>query len=118
MKKAAGKGRSRRPAGRSPVIAVRVDAPLYEKILASAKQSQRTMSEEMAWLLQFSFEMQAAFGTAKEAYGRFKRLNEDTLQSEMRRYGWRPRVGTPYWFKTEETGGFIAEPPDELKSAG
>jgi hypothetical protein len=53
------KGRRPPKRQRNPVIAVRVRLPLYEKIVASAKLSKRTMSEEMAWLLDFGFEMQA-----------------------------------------------------------
>jgi hypothetical protein len=43
--------------GRSPVIAVRVRAPLHKKIVKSAKISGRSMSEEMAVLLERGFEL-------------------------------------------------------------
>jgi hypothetical protein len=52
------KSRSRRPALRSPVIAVRVPEPLYRQIKAEAKQAKQTMSDYMAWLLMFSLTLQ------------------------------------------------------------
>ena len=45
--------------GRSPVIAVRVPAPLHKRIIDSAKASGRSMSEEMASLLERGFQWQA-----------------------------------------------------------
>jgi hypothetical protein len=41
---------------RKPVIAVRVPAPLHQRIKDSARASGRSMSEEMAWLLDRAFE--------------------------------------------------------------
>ena len=42
--------------GRSPVISVRVRAPLYKRIVKTAKASGRSMSEEIAVLLERGFE--------------------------------------------------------------
>jgi hypothetical protein len=53
--------KSRRPAGRNPVIAVRVSPPLHEKIEIEAKTNQRTMSETMADLLQAAIEQRHRF---------------------------------------------------------
>lgn len=41
---------------RKPVIAVRVPAPLHQRIKDSARASGRSMSEEMAWLLARAFD--------------------------------------------------------------
>ena len=59
--------KSRRPRGRSPVIACRVRLPLYERIVASAKKSKRSMSEEMAYLIEFGFEMQDVLHAIRKA---------------------------------------------------
>lgn len=42
--------------GRSPVISVRVRAPLHKRIVKTAKASGRSLSEEMAVLLERGFE--------------------------------------------------------------
>ena len=62
MKKSKKAARPIRRAGRNPVIAVRVPAPLHQRIVESAKTSGRSMSEEMAALLERGFEWQDAFG--------------------------------------------------------
>ena len=61
MKKKAKKAaRSIKPIGRSPVISVRVPAVLHAAIVKSAKDSNRSLSEEMASRLQRSFEWDLA----------------------------------------------------------
>ena len=64
-------GVSRRPKGRSPVIAVRVPPPLHEEIKASAAAAQHTMSEEMQQLLRSAIENRKRFpnSTVAEAIG-------------------------------------------------
>ena len=54
-------GVSRRPKGRSPVIAVRVLLPLHEEIKASAAAAEHTMSEEMQQLLRSALENRKRF---------------------------------------------------------
>ena len=116
-KKSTRKGRSARPAGRSPVIAVRVEAPLYWQIKDAAKQSKQTMSEMMAALLRSAFEWQAAFADVKALKAEFKRLTQDNLEAAMRREGWAPLHGSPYWLPpgAVPTSGFIKHEVDELE---
>lgn len=54
-------GVSRRPKGRSPVIAVRVPPPLHEEIKVSAAAAQHTMSEEMQQLLRTALDYRKRF---------------------------------------------------------
>jgi hypothetical protein len=89
--------KSIRPVGRSPTIYVRVAQPLHQRIRASARRSKRTMSEEMATLLANAFDWQDAFGDVKSFLAESKRMTRDNLQAEMRRQGWTPLVGSPYW---------------------
>ena len=105
MKKPAGKGRSRRPAGRSPVIAVRVSEPLYRQIKDKAKQSRATMSETMARLLKRAFEWDETFAEPKRLSAELLERQKENLKAdliaEMRRQGWTPLLGTPYWLPPE-----------------
>src|SRR5262249_45473016 len=67
MAKSAKIGKSRRPEGRNPVIAVRVSPPLHEEIAQDAKAAQRTMSEEMEDLLRAALEHRKRFPTSVAA---------------------------------------------------
>jgi hypothetical protein len=53
--------------GRSPVIAVRVRTPLHKRIIKSAKLTGRSLSEEMAVLLERGFEFTDRFGNPSMA---------------------------------------------------
>ena len=122
MKKPAGKGRSRRPPGRTPVIAVRAPALLYRQIKDAAKQSGQTMSETMAMLLTRAFEWDATFAETKRLSAEFQQRMKSDLKMEMRRQGWRPLRGSPYWLPPEvadvtppqEGAGFKKVDPIEM----
>jgi hypothetical protein len=73
--------KSIKPIGRSPVIAVRVPARLHERITKSAKDNGRSMSEEMAWLIQAGLDWNLALDAGLLDKG-FQRIE-----------------GTPHWFK-------------------
>jgi len=60
-------GKSRRPEGRNPVIAVRVSPPLHQAITQDAKVAQRTMSEEMEDLLRAALDHRKRFPTSVAA---------------------------------------------------
>jgi hypothetical protein len=60
-------GVSRRPKGRSPVIAVRVPPPLHEEIKTSAAAAEHTMSEEMQQLLRSALENRKRFPSSTVA---------------------------------------------------
>jgi ribbon-helix-helix CopG family protein len=109
--------------GRNPVIAVRVPAPLHHRITEMAKDSGRSMSEVMADLIARSFDWNAAFGDRvemlKQAKAEMDRMVQGNFDIEMRRRGWTPRLGTPYWLPpgVAPQSGFIdPEPkaPDEI----
>jgi hypothetical protein len=91
--------------GRNPVIAVRVPPPLHHRITESAKASGRSMSEEMAALLTRGFEWQDAFGDRVEmlskAQDEINQMVRGNLEAEMRRKGWKPVHGSPYWIDPE-----------------
>jgi hypothetical protein len=85
----------------TPVIAVRVSEVLHLRIKAAAAQSGRSMSEEMAWLLENGFEWQQALGDRDtmlekarqllhEAIEQARRIPEDALELRLRRQNWRP----------------------------
>jgi hypothetical protein len=85
----------------TPVIAVRVPELLRQRIRLSAAQSQRTMSEEMAWLLESAFKWQQALGDRDEMLAKARqllheaseharRIPGDRLELELRRQNWRP----------------------------
>lgn len=101
MKKSKATARPIGRVGRNPVIAVRVPAPLHQRIVESAKTSGRSMSEEMAALLAHGFEWQDAFGDRMKMLDAAKveigRMVSGNLEAELRRQGWRPLHGSPYW---------------------
>ena len=106
--------------GRNPVIAVRVPPPLHHRITESAKASGRSMSEEMAALITRGFEWQDAFrdriAMLLQAQDEMRRMVEGNFEAEMRRRGWAPLHGSPYWIPPEAAppSGFVdpeAAPP-------
>jgi hypothetical protein len=54
--------------GRRPVIAVRVREPLYNRIVEAARVSGRSMSDEMAVLLERGFELTDSHGNRKQQF--------------------------------------------------
>ena len=107
--------------GRNPVIAVRVPPPLHHRITESAKASGRSMSEEMAALITRGFEWPDALRdhlATLLAQDEMRRMVEGNfnLEAEMRRRGWAPLHGSPYWIPPEAAppSGFVdpeAAPP-------
>jgi hypothetical protein len=93
--------KSKRTAGSpTPVIAVRVSEELQLRIKAAAAQSGRSMSEEMAWLLDNGFKWQQALRDRDkmleqarqllhEASENAKRIPQDALELGMRQQNWR-----------------------------
>jgi hypothetical protein len=125
-KKPVGKARSV-----TPVIAVRVSELLHLRIQAAASQAGRSMSEQMAWLLENAFEWQRALGDRDtmlnearrllhEANEHAQRIPKDTLELEMRRQNWRPD-GTGRWAPPAVHGlpadGFIETKPAKAEPA-
>jgi hypothetical protein len=78
--------KSIRPPGRSPTISVRVSEVLYARIRASADANKRNMSEEMATLLQRSFDLADL-------------LN---VEAAMRAAGFQRLHGTSKWVRLPE----------------
>jgi hypothetical protein len=107
-----------KPIGRSPVVAIRVPAPLHARITAEAKRAGMSMSEFMAGQLWRSFEWQDAFNDRvamlKEAAAESKRVIAGNLEAEMRRQGWSRLHGTEYWLPPGMVprSGFIAGEPE------
>jgi hypothetical protein len=116
----------------TPVIAVRVPELLRQRIRRSAAQSQRTMSEEMAWLLENSFKWQQAQGDCDkilekarrllhEASEYAQRIPKDALELELRRQNWRRLADTGHWLPPEvhklPPNGFNPEVTAEIESA-
>jgi hypothetical protein len=89
--------KSVKPVGRSPVIYARVPYELHKRIKASARQAKRPMSEFMAEMLGNAFNWQDTFREAQGLMAESKRLIRDNLKAEMRRQGWTPLHGSPYW---------------------
>jgi hypothetical protein len=85
MKKSRKVARSINPIERYPVIAVRVSRPLYRSIVKSAKDNDRTMSQEMAALLHEGLSWRLAFEAALLDRG-FQRVD-----------------GTAHWIKARLT---------------
>jgi hypothetical protein len=84
MRKSKKATRSIKPIGRNPVIAVRVPAPLHERIVKSANDNDRSMSEEMAALIQRGFDWDLA------------------LEAGLLDRGFQRRDGTPHWVKAAD----------------
>jgi hypothetical protein len=111
MKKAVKKsGRAIRPA-RSPVIAIRVPAPMHEAITKAAKDAEMTMSEYVAQLISRGQEWQDVIGDARkllsQAKAEAKRIVDSALELHLRRQNWRPD-GAGGWRPPEVHG----LPPD------
>jgi hypothetical protein len=90
----------------TPVIAVRVPALLHLRIQAAAAQAGRSMSEEMARMLENNFKWQQALGDRDrmleqarqllhEASEHARRIHGDRLELELRRQNWRPNEFIP-----------------------
>jgi hypothetical protein len=110
-----------KPRSATPVIAVRVSEVLHLRIQAAASKAGRSMSEQMAWLLENAFEWQRALGDRDamleqarrllhDANEHAKRIPKDALELEMRRQNWRRTERG--WIPPEVHGlppnGFIA----------
>ena len=116
MKKAVKKsGGSIRPE-RSPVIAIRVPAPLHQAITKTAKASGVTMSEYVAQLIARGQEWQGLIDSARnvlsQANAEAKRMVDSALEAELRRRNWKRNAATGSWTPPEVHGlppdGFIA----------
>jgi hypothetical protein len=113
-------GRSIRPE-RSPVIAIRVPAPLHEEVSKAAKAAGRTISEHMAEIVARGQEWQGLINEARnvlqQANAEAKRIVRGTLETELRRRNWKREADTGKWVPPEVHGyppdGFIAD-PDQL----
>jgi hypothetical protein len=116
---------TKKPVEKTPVVAVRVSAELQLRIKAAAARSGRSMSEEMAWLLDNGFKWQRALGDrdamleqARQllhaANEHASRIPKDALELELRRQNWRYNPETRGWESPEvhrlPANGFIAEP--------
>ena len=103
--------------GKMPVIAVRVTAPLHTRIIESAKRNGRSMSEEMAALLEDAFAWQDAHGERgrmlQETKVQYERFVDEHFDIEMKRRGWQPLHGSPYWLPpgSAAQSGFIVPAP-------
>jgi hypothetical protein len=108
MKISAKTGRSIRPP-RSPVLAIRIPAPVYGEIKKAAKTAGMTLSEYVAQLITRGQEWQETIGEARRLLAESKRIIDDNLKAEMRRQGWVPLHGSPYWLPpgAVPTSGFI-----------
>src|SRR5438874_6213047 len=117
MKKSAKKtGRSIRPA-RSPVLAIRIPAPIYDELKKAAKTAGATLSEYVAQLIIRGQEWQETIGDARKLLAQAKaeadRIPKAALEAEMRRQNWRLIRGKG-WQPSEmhrlPPHGLIAEP--------
>jgi hypothetical protein len=114
--------RSIKPTGRSPVIAVRVSGPLYERIKATAESREQSMSETMADLINKGLEWTEGFGDHLSFFRRereeVQRMIVADIRKAMKAKGWMRRFRSPYWidpdaldlrgFKTD-AAGFTSE---------
>jgi molybdopterin converting factor small subunit len=93
MKKSAKTGRAIRPP-RSPVLAIRVPAPVYGELKKAAKTVGMTLSDYVAQLIANGKEWQAAFGDARKlmqwANAESQRIVDAALKTELRRRNWKP----------------------------
>jgi hypothetical protein len=84
-----------RPTGRNPVIAVRVEPPLHEEIVANAKAAQRTMAAEIEGLLRSALENRKRFPSSIVAKAVEMATFAFLLTGE--RYAQDNRVNGPWW---------------------
>ena len=105
MKKAV-KKRVGRPPGRKaprrPVVSGRVPESLYEAIKESARASGRTVSEELIWRAEKSYEWEKAFGErAKwlaESRAKDAELEADDVEVALERRGWLRVTGAEFGY--------------------
>ena len=100
-------GSAIRPA-RSPVLAIRVPAPVLDDIKRAAATAGMTISDYAAQLIMRGQEWQEVIGDARgllqQAKAEAKRLVNSTLETELRRLNWRPEHGTGKWLPPEVHG--------------
>ncbi len=100
---------------RTRVIAVRVPESLHERIAESAKLAERSMREEMEWLLARCFEWRDTFGerekmledarkTVQEASAQARRIVPERLIAELRKANWKKEADTGKWVPPEVHG--------------
>jgi hypothetical protein len=116
MKKSAKTGQAIRPP-RSPVLAIRVPGPVYGELKKAAKIAGTTLSEYVQQLIARGREWQDTIGEAKRLLTESKRIIGENLIAEMRRQGWVPLHGSPYWLPpgAVPTSGFIKAEVAELE---
>jgi hypothetical protein len=103
MKRAA-KKRVGRPPGRTaphrPVVSGRVPEEFHKTITEAAQKSGRTISEELIWRAQQSFEWEKTFGNARKVLDDAKRVTAQNLPAQLRAAGYRyvSGIGGGAWF--------------------
>jgi Arc-like DNA binding domain len=104
-------GRPRKPEGRSPVIAGRVPESLHQKIKDASEASGRSMSEEIAWRVEMSFEWERLFADIntmrKKAETDLEKMERGNTIAALHRLGWTKIVGTQH--------GMVWIPPGQQK---
>jgi hypothetical protein len=105
-----------KPAGRNPVIAVRVPESLQKRIKDAAKRSGKSMSEEMAWLLARGFEWQDAFGDRKkmlkEAEVSINQLTLENVEAKLPLFNFKPIHDHRYSGRVWTRGGQLPDSPE------
>jgi hypothetical protein len=120
LKKSTGKGRWIPTKTPTPVIAGRVPKELHRQIKQAAKQSGRTMSDELAWRVGISFEWEKVFGTVTKMINDNARMLEGDLRAGLRMKGWIPvpdLTGTMWLEPGMPIPPMKGEMPDGLKEA-
>jgi len=99
------------------VIAIRIPKPMHDGIRKAAKTAGMTLSDYVAQLIIRGQEWQETIGEAKRLLTESKRAAHDNLIAEMRRQGWAPLRGSPYWMTpgTVPTSGFIKAEVEQLE---
>jgi len=117
-----GRGRFRPKKSVTPVIAGRVPEALYKQIKAAAKQSGRTMSDELAYRAATAFAWEAALGDIRKTQDSAERILEGDARQALRHWGYIEINGSAgsYWMKPGMPpleAGLNPEFRSELKAA-
>jgi hypothetical protein len=97
------KKRVGRPAGKRPVIAMRIHPDLYRQLEQSAARRKIPIAEDAANRIQQSFHWDTAIGSVKKLEAQADEVIASGKESALRYWGFQPVLGrSGHWVETDK----------------